>query len=101
MGFREELTVDWEDKTIDYQGKKMYIIKVFHYENKEYLCAIDLSTIHNENLEVAFLYKVKASIFTHVDDNELFDKLVMTVGAECIGEMIKEDVQKLKKEGKI
>lgn len=101
MGFREELTIDWEDKTIEYQGKKMYVIKAFNYNNVEYLCVVDLNTINNENLEVAFLYKVKDSIFAHVTDDELFDKLVITAGAESIGEMIKEDVERLKKEEKL
>ena len=101
MGFREELTVDWEDKTIEYQGKKMYVVKVFTYNNVEYLCTVDLDTIHNENVEVAFLYKVKDSIFAHVDDDELLDKLVMTAGEKSLEDMIKEDVEKLKQEGKI
>lgn len=101
MGFKEELTVDWEDKTIEYQSKKMYVVKVFTYNHVEYLCTIDLDTIHNENLEVAFLYKVKDSIFAHVDDDELFDKLVVIAGEKSLEDMIREDVEKLKQEGKI
>ena len=74
MGLRESLIVDWENKTIEYQGKRMYIIKQFVYENKEYFYAIDLATVNNKNLEIAFLYKVKDDIFAHVEDEELFDK---------------------------
>lgn len=101
MGFREELTIDWEDKTIEYQGKMLYVIKSFNYDNKEYLYTVDINTINNDNLEVAFLYKIKDSIFAHVDDDELFEKLVIAAGTENITEMIKKDIQKLKKSGKI
>lgn len=101
MGFKEELTIDWEDKTIEYQGKRMYVVKTFNYNDTEYLCTVDLNTVNNENLEVAFLYKVKDSIFANVNDDELFDKLLMVAGGETIGDLIKQDIEKLKKEGRL
>ena len=101
MGLRESLIVDWENKTIQYQGKRMYIIKQFVYENKEYFYAIDLATINNKNLEIAFLYKVKDDIFAHVEDEGLFDKLVVKAGSACFNEIVKSDIEQLHKEGKI
>ena len=101
MGIRESLIVDWENKTIEYQGKRMYIIKQFVYENKEYFYAIDLATVNNKNLEIAFLYKVKDDIFEHVEDEELFDKLVVKAGSECFNEILKHDIEQLQKEGKL
>ena len=82
MGLRESLIVNWENKTIEYQGKKMYIVKQFMYENKEYLYAIDLETINKENLEIVFLYKMKDDIFAYVEEDDLFDKLIVTVGID-------------------
>ena len=101
MGIRESLIVDWENKTIEYQGKRMYIIKQFVYENKEYFYDIDLATVNNKNLEIAFLYKVKDDIFAHVEDEELFDKLVVKAGSECFNEILKHDIEQLQKEGKL
>lgn len=101
MGLRESLIVNWENKTIEYQGKKMYIVKQFMYENKEYLYAMDLATVNNKNLEIAFLYKVNNDIFGHVEDEELFDKLVVKAGSECFNEILRKDLEQLQKEGKL
>ena len=101
MGLRESLIVNWENKTIEYQGKKMYIVKQFMYENKEYLYAMDLATVNNKNLKIAFLYKVNNDIFGHVEDEELFDKLVVKAGSECFNEILRKDLEQLQKEGKL
>lgn len=101
MGLKENLIVNWENKTIEYQGKKMYIVKQFVYEKLEYLYAIDLETINNENIEVAFLYKVKDDVFEHVENDELFEKLVVKAGSECFNELMEKDIEQLQKEGKI
>ena len=85
----------------EYQGKKMYIVKQFMYENKEYLYAMDLATVNNKNLEIAFLYKVNNDIFGHVEDEELFDKLVVKAGSECFNEILRKDLEQLQKEGKL
>ena len=101
MGLRESLIVNWENKTIEYQGKKMYIVKQFMYENKEYLYAIDLETINKENLEIVFLYKMKDDIFAYVEEDDLFDKLIVKVGIECFTEILRKDLEQLQKEGKL
>lgn len=99
MGIRESLIVDWEDKTLRYQGKDMYIVKQFEYKNVEYLYALDLATVKNENIEVAFLYKKRDDVFAHVDDDDLFDELVIKAGAECVAQLMKEDIENLQKQG--
>lgn len=94
MGFRENLITDWKDKTIEYQDKKFYILDQFDYENKEYLCGCDISTINTESLGMVFLYKVKDDIFEHVEDNEMFEKLALYTAGRIAAEKLKEINQK-------
>lgn len=101
MGMKESLVVDWKDKTIEYQGKKLYIIEQFDYEGKEYFYTVDVNTVDSRNLEITFLYRVKDDIFAHVEDEKLFENLIINGGSKVISNMISEDIKKLKQEGKI
>ena len=79
MGLRESLTVDWKDKTIEYQNKTIYIVDQFKYNGIEYLYGCDIETINNKNLEVVFLVRVRDDLIEHVEDEELFNELLMHV----------------------
>ena len=100
MGMRENLITDWKDKTLEFQGKKLYVVDQFEYEGITYLYTVDIATINNKNIEVAFLYKVKDDIFEDVTDDALFNKLVVRAGSNLMGNMLKEDLEQLKKYGK-
>lgn len=101
MGLKESLIVNWEDRTVKYQGKEMYIVKQFTYKNIEYLYALDLATIKNENIDVAFLYKKRDDIYAHVEDDKLFEELVVKAGSECITELVEGEMEELQKQGKL
>ena len=97
MGFRESYTTDWKDKTIEYQEKNFYILEQFEYEEKEYLCGCDINTVGKENLEVVFLYKLSDDIFEHVEEEELFEELLMNVSGKLVAEKIEEINRKYNK----
>ncbi|MBR3152618.1 MAG: hypothetical protein IKF52_03325 [Clostridia bacterium] len=96
MGIRENLIVDWKDKTIEYFDKKMYVIEQFTYKGIEYLYVVDKATINNENLEVAFLYRVKDDIFANVDSDELFNELLDEVAKKNLEEITEMAINKIK-----
>ncbi len=99
MGMRENLIADWKDKTLEYQGKKLYVVDQFEYEGITYLYTVDIATINNKNIEIAFLYKVKDDIFEDVRDDALFNKLVIRAGSNLMGNMLKEDLEQLQGNG--
>ncbi len=101
MGMKESLVVDWKDKTIEYQGKTMYIVEQFEFEGREYFYAVDVDTVESKKLEVTFLYRIKDDVFAHVEDEKLYEQLIITGGAKVISAMIVEDIRKLKHEGKL
>ena len=90
MGFKEELITDWKDKTIEYQGKKFYIIEEINFKGKTYMYGCDIDTIDNKNVEVVFLTKVKDNIFEHVENNALFEELLANTSAKILSNKIKE-----------
>lgn len=91
MGFRESLMNDFKDKTIEYQGKKLYILDQFIYKDVEYLCGCDIGSVdkikNNESgdIEMIFLHKNKNNLFEWVSDKELFDELVLYVSGLILG----------------
>lgn len=88
MGFREDLITNWKDKTIEYQERKFYILEQFVYEGKEYLYGCDIDTIGNEKMNVVFLYKIKDSLFEHIEDEKLFEELLIHVTGILTGELM-------------
>lgn len=94
MGFKENLITDWKDKTVEYQDKKFYIIDQFVYKDREYLLGCDIKTLNNQNLEIVFLYKIEDDIYEHVEDEDLFEKLLLHASGRAIAQKIEEIVKK-------
>lgn len=94
MGMSERLMVNFENITIEYQGKKIYILKQFEYNKKLYLYGIDIETINiNENEpEFTFLYRIDGDVFTHVKDEKLWNELFDIVSGLCAGDIVKESL---------
>ena len=90
MSFKEELITDWKDKTIEYQEKNFYIVEQIEYKGKTYLYGCDLNTIKNNNIEVVFLTKVKDNIFEHIEDDDLFEKLLANVSGKVLSNKLNE-----------
>ncbi len=94
MGFRESLMNDFKDKTIEYQGKKLYILDQFTYEGIEYLCGCDIESVkriknkESGDMEVIFLHKNNNNLFEWVSDKKLFDELVLHVSGLLLGEKL-------------
>ncbi len=95
MGMRENLIVNFESKTLEYQNKKFYILKQFDYKGQTYLYGIDVDAFYkdNENLEVAFLYRMHDDVFNHVSDSSLLDDLFNVVSGICTADMVKKNLE--------
>ena len=95
MGLREDLIADWTNKHITYQGCEMFVAHQFEYKGTTYLYVIDEKDAlekDKENVEVAFLYKVKENVFANVDDDDLFNELLGKVAGEMAAEMLKKEL---------
>ena len=94
MGFRESLMNDFRDKTIEYQGKRLYIAEQFTYGDVEYLCGCDIDSINrirnkeSSDMEMMFLHKNQNNLFEWVSNKELFDELVLYVSGVLIGKKL-------------
>lgn len=95
MGMTERLMVNFENVTIEYQGKKLYILKQFEYNKRLYLYGIDIETINSNGSEpeFAFLCRVDGDIFTHVEDENLWNELFDIVSGLCAGDMVEENLK--------
>lgn len=93
MGMREQLMVNFEDKTIQYQDKKFYIVKQFEHKKILYLYGVDVDSFEREDLEYAFLYRVDGDIFNHVEDSNLWDELFDIVSGLCTADIIKKNMK--------
>ena len=96
MGLKENLITDWKGKTIEYLEKRFYILEQFEYEGLEYLYGIDIDTIDNDMPNVVFLHKVKDDIFEHVEDEKLFDLLILRVAGVMTSEIVIEELKNKK-----
>lgn len=92
MGLKESLMSDFKGYTIEYQGKKLYVIDQLEYKNDTYLCVLHIDKI--PEAVVDFLKKEKDSIFKHVTDDKLFDELVLKLGENTVI----EEIEKVKKD---
>ena len=93
MGIRESLTVNFEDKTLEYKGIELYVIKQFEYEEKTYLYCVDEKTMNTENVEVYFLYKVKDDIFNHIDNESKCLELLDVVSGKIMEDIVKSNAE--------
>ena len=50
MGIRESLTVNFEDKTLEYLDMMLYVTKQFEYKNKTYLYCVNKSTVDTNGI---------------------------------------------------
>ena len=74
MGMAERIMYNFENVTLEYNGKKFYILKQFEYKNKMYLYGVDVETAKSgdpNKCEFVFLYRVRDDIFNHVEDPDL------------------------------
>ena len=84
MGIKEEYLMNLKGATIEYQGKKMYIVEQFNYEKEIYLCTLDIEEIPEP--VVIFLKKKDNMIYEYINDEKLCDKLFSRVGAIYVQE---------------
>ena len=92
MGFKDDIVTNYENKTVEYQGKKLNILKQFKYNNVEYLCGVDANDLENAQLSLIFLYRDKfENSFKYVDSEELFDTLMVYVGNVFAKELSEEN----------
>ncbi len=95
MGFKENLIVNYEGRTLEYNNVQLYVLKQFDYENHLYLYCADKNTIGKESFDAYFLYKIKDDIFNHVDNQEKFLKLMDIVSGEILKEFFEQKIKKL------
>lgn len=86
-----------KDKMIEFQGKTLYVIDQFNYENKIYVYTFNAEKFEKEdNLEINFFEKVEVDELKVVTDMKLFDKLMTTVGTRFVEREIRNlDLRKL------
>lgn len=94
MGLKESLISNWENAVIEYQGRRLYVVKQIEHKEELYLYVFNMEKL--PDLEINFLKKVKDSTFAVVTDMELFDELMGNVGIK----VAEEEVKKLIKERK-
>lgn len=93
MGMREQLMIDFEDKTLQYQDKKFYILKQFEHKNTLYLYGVDIDSYQKEELEYAFLYRIDRDIFGHVEDEKLWEELFDIAAGLCAADIVKKNLK--------
>lgn len=97
MGMRESLTVNFEDKTLEYLNMMLYVAKQFEYKNKTYLYCVDKSTIDTDELEVYFLYRVRDDRFYHVTNKEEQMELLEVVSGLYMADIVNDGLKKVLK----
>lgn len=96
MGMAERIMYNFENVTLEYNGKKFYILKQFEYKNKMYLYGVDVETAKlgdPNKCEFVFLYRVRDDIFNHVEDPDLFDELFDVVAPSCVVDSINNSMK--------
>ena len=95
MGIRESLTVNFEDKTLEYLDMMLYVTKQFEYKNKTYLYCVNKSTVDTDELEVYFLYRVRDDKFNHKTDKKKQMELLEVVSGLYMDDLIKDSLKKI------
>jgi len=90
MDFRESLIGNYEDKTLEFCGKNVYVAKQFDYKGITYLYVVDVNTVNTDNVEFAFLYRTEKGLFKDVTDQELFEELIMKATGLMTADAIKD-----------
>lgn len=88
MGLKEDLLLSLKGTTIEYQGKKLYVIEEIEYKNDKYLYTIDIDKA--PEAEISFLKKETDKIYENVTDEKLFDVLLAQIGIKTANEEIKK-----------
>lgn len=95
MGIRESLTVNFEDKTLEYLDMMLYVTKQFEYKNKTYLYCVNKSTVDTDELEVYFLYRVRDDKFNHITDKKKQMELLEVVSGLYMDDLIRDSLKKI------
>lgn len=95
MGIRESLTINFEDKTLEYLDMMLYVTKQFEYKNKTYLYCVNKSTVDTDELEVYFLYRVRDDKFNHITDKKKQMELLEVVSGLYMDDLIKDSLKKI------
>lgn len=95
MGIRESLTVNFEDKTLEYLDMMLYVTKQFEYKNKTYLYCVNKSTVNTDELEVYFLYRVRDDKFNHITDKKKQMELLEVVSGLYMDDLVKDSLKKI------
>lgn len=95
MGIRESLTINFEDKTLEYLDMMLYVTKQFEYKNKTYLYCVNKSTVDTDELEVYFLYRVRDDKFNHITDKKKQMQLLEVVSGLYMDDLIKDSLKKI------
>ena len=95
MGIRESLTVNFEDKTLEYLDMMLYVTKQFEYKNKTYLYCVNKSTVDTDEFEVYFLYRVRDDKFNHITDKKKQMELLEVVSGLYMDDLIKDSLKKI------
>ncbi len=82
MGFKENLLLSLKGYTIEYQGKKLYVVEEVEHEGNKYLYTINEEKA--PNAEINFLKKETDTIYENVESKELFDILLAKVGVKAL-----------------
>ena len=80
MGIRESLTVNFEDKTLEYLDMMLYVTKQFE---------------DTDELEVYFLYRVRDDKFNHITDKKKQMELLEVVSGLYMDDLIKDSLKKI------
>lgn len=92
MGFKEDLILDWKGYTIEYQGKKLYVLEQLEYNGNTYLCVIHMDQLPNTVYN--FLKKESSTVYENVEDEKLLNDLMIQLGQN----KVLEEIEKAKKE---
>ena len=91
MGLKEDLISDLTGYDIEYQGKKLYVVKQFEYNKEIYLFVIHLDELPKTVFN--FLKKENNTIYENVTDDKLFNELSLKMGELNVV----SEIKKLKK----
>jgi len=95
MGLKENLTNDWKNSIIEYQGRRLYVIEQIEKDNNLYIYTLNMEKI--PDLEINFLKKVKGSTFSVVTDMDLFNKLMADVGIKLAAQEVEKVIEERRK----
>ena len=84
---KDELSMDFKNYVIEYQGKKLLVVEDFMYKEERYLYTLNTEKI--PELEINFLKKLSNGKYENITDKKIFDLLLARVGEIKIEEELK------------